>query len=193
MSGYVYFIKPVGQDGPIKIGSSSNVGRRLEQLAAWSPYPLQVLVAIPGDGKLERNIHECFADAYTHREWFTVTPKLKAFVSALMAGVPLAEAIDLNDRVGPLPYKKRGGSQWPEHTKLYMSLLNRIRHASNRAEKATGRPVRFLPSTLDRIFEQVHGGRMPTKEELVCINAAIADPVTYFLTWEELERQRKAA
>jgi hypothetical protein len=34
---YVYFIKPVGLPGPIKIGFSVNTRERLLSLGAWSP------------------------------------------------------------------------------------------------------------------------------------------------------------
>lgn len=35
---HVYFIKPIGMDGPIKIGCSDKPARRLITLAAWSPF-----------------------------------------------------------------------------------------------------------------------------------------------------------
>lgn len=43
----VYFVKPVGMDGPIKIGCTTTPAARIESLTIWSPFPLEVLVTIP--------------------------------------------------------------------------------------------------------------------------------------------------
>lgn len=95
---FVYFIQPQAPGAaPIKIGSSVNLQGRLEQLEIWSPYPLELLVAIPGDAKLERNIQGCFADCHSHREWFHPHQRLVDAIRALRRGVPVHEAIDLTD------------------------------------------------------------------------------------------------
>ena len=46
---YVYFIKPVGMEGPIKIGCSIMPTERLEGLAVWSPFPLEIVAAIQAE------------------------------------------------------------------------------------------------------------------------------------------------
>ena len=43
---YVYFIKPIGMDGPIKIGCSVSPDRRRETLEWWCPFPLEILAEI---------------------------------------------------------------------------------------------------------------------------------------------------
>jgi hypothetical protein len=99
---YVYFIKPVDATGPIKIGVSGRPKYRLSQLLEWSPVALEVVLTIPGNLALERNIHECFADCHSHKEWFYAAPRLVAAIQALAAGVPVHEAIDLNARLGSI-------------------------------------------------------------------------------------------
>lgn len=102
----VYFIRPVGMDGPIKIGTSIMAHERLRELMTWSPVPLEIAVEISGHHELERALHSCFADAHSHREWFHPSPRLVALVEALIRGVPVEQAIDLSAAVGSIHSKK---------------------------------------------------------------------------------------
>jgi hypothetical protein len=98
--GYVYFIKPIGLDGPIKIGWSARPEGRLFELASWSPLPLEVVFTMPGSMQLEANIHDCFADCWSHHEWFRPAARLLGLIEDLKAGVTIEAAIDLSDRRG---------------------------------------------------------------------------------------------
>lgn len=98
----VYFLKPVGMDGPIKIGCGFEPRERLGSYMALSPYPLEIILTIPGNLALERNIHDCFIDCHSHSEWFRAEPRLLAAIEALKAGVPVEEAIDLSKRLGSI-------------------------------------------------------------------------------------------
>lgn len=100
MDPRVYFIKPVGMPGPIKIGHSNYSQARLGTLAAWSPAPLEIIGSAPGTLAVEKAIHDCFADCHSHREWFHPHPRLLAFIEAVVSGVPIAEAVDLDKPVG---------------------------------------------------------------------------------------------
>lgn len=91
----VYFIKPVGANGPIKIGVSHHPKARLGQFCAWSPVPLELVLAIPGSMALERRIHRHFADAHSHREWFHATPRLLQFIHDLKTGFDVSTMIDM--------------------------------------------------------------------------------------------------
>jgi hypothetical protein len=62
MKRYVYFIKPVGMDGPIKIGCSNIPEHRLVSLSMWSPFPLEIIGKTPGNLKDEGFLHRCFSD-----------------------------------------------------------------------------------------------------------------------------------
>src|SRR6266404_2823885 len=90
MNGYtapklVYFLKPAGLDGPIKIGFSSGpIGRTLA-LSAWSPWPLELIGAVKGTSADENFLHQCFADCHSHREWFHPVPALREMISLIVA------------------------------------------------------------------------------------------------------------
>jgi len=94
---YVYFIKPVGASGPIKIGCSMRPLGRLMEMSTWSPVKLELVYFEIGDHHLELNIQMCFADYHSHMEWFRAGPRLIKALERLRAGVPIAEAIDLTD------------------------------------------------------------------------------------------------
>lgn len=89
----VYFIKPCGLDGPIKIGASKRPAIRVIDLAAWSPWPLELIGAIEGTTADERFLHRCFADCHSHREWFHSTPVLReAIRNILDQGIQFARS-----------------------------------------------------------------------------------------------------
>lgn len=96
----IYFLRPVGMVGPIKIGSSWKPADRMRTFMAWSPFPLEVITTTAGGVQLERNIHNCFADAHSHSEWFHPVPRLLKAIEDIKAGMPVAEAIDLNNQRG---------------------------------------------------------------------------------------------
>jgi hypothetical protein len=96
INGYVYFIRPVGMDGPIKIGWSRVPEARLKELATWSPLPLEVAAATPGPGTLETKLQRLFADHHSHGEWFHCCDEMRAGIDALNAGASVEEAFDLD-------------------------------------------------------------------------------------------------
>jgi len=63
-----YFIG--GDKGPIKIGTSSKVERRLRGLQAASPVLLKILAVAPGGKAREYTYHLEFAHWRLHYEWF---------------------------------------------------------------------------------------------------------------------------
>lgn len=82
----VYFIRPVGAEGPVKIGSSGSPEARLRQCAAMSPVELEIVAVLPGGLDLERRFHALFADAIDHHEWFHATPEVVAVIAAVLSG-----------------------------------------------------------------------------------------------------------
>ncbi len=83
---HVYFIRPVGMDGPVKIGCSISPRGRKSDLSQWSPFPLEIAAQIPGDFRLERRFHAMFNDDHKTREWFDWSPELGAVIEAVAAG-----------------------------------------------------------------------------------------------------------
>jgi hypothetical protein len=82
--GHVYFVG--GDDGPIKIGYTATLHRRLRALKNSSPIAVRLLAAVPGDATLERAYHQRFAADRQHGEWFARTPDLIAAIKEISAG-----------------------------------------------------------------------------------------------------------
>jgi len=97
MTDHIYFLRAIDGTGPVKIGYSFNPEQRLQSFMQWSPVQLEIILIIPGGSKLERNLHNCFADDHSHSEWFTVSARLDRAIRKMQAGTPVHEAIDLTD------------------------------------------------------------------------------------------------
>jgi hypothetical protein len=93
--GNVYFIKPIGMDGPIKIGFSQNPKHRLEQLMVWSPFPLEIAAAMPGTWHDEQELHKRFASTRLHKEWFSASPELLEYIATVPTGMIRADLIEM--------------------------------------------------------------------------------------------------
>lgn len=139
MSGYVYFVRSVQGTGPVKIGHTSDPERRLAELTQWCPEPLEILLTIPGDRALERNIQNCFFDDHYHHEWFHLSARLDRAIRKLLAGLPVEKAIDLSDTRGNIRFKAaeatrlRNGSPQPWVTRK----VNADRRRALLAERAS--------------------------------------------------------
>lgn len=83
---HVYFLRPVGQEGPVKIGWSSLPSERLRTYQLWSPVPLELVARYPGDEKLEARFHARFSNQRLHGEWFQGSPGLTATIEAINEG-----------------------------------------------------------------------------------------------------------
>lgn len=82
----VYFIKPIGMDGPIKIGSSQSPNNRCKSLDTWSPFPLEIVAQIDGCLDLEWRFHARFQTSHERREWFTWSRELQDVIDSINAG-----------------------------------------------------------------------------------------------------------
>lgn len=92
---YVYFIKPVGQAGPIKIGHSHIPFERLNVQMNWSPAPLEMMTWALGGRNEEMALHRKFAEQRSHCEWFWPTPEMLGGIDAIRAGSSLHQAFGL--------------------------------------------------------------------------------------------------
>lgn len=81
----VYFLRPVGQLGPIKIGCSKLPELRLETLTVWSPMRLELICSVPGTHKDERTLHGMFHKHHVHGEWFGASKELLALIDHCQA------------------------------------------------------------------------------------------------------------
>lgn len=130
MKSYVYFIKPIGLDGPIKIGCAYVPQKRLMALAMWSPFPLELIGSVQGTLKDEAFLHRCFTNDHSHHEWFQVTEELRnAIDMALKAGTidVLRSILKAKENIrSPAPTRKRDADYC-----LRMSYVHRLRHVKN--------------------------------------------------------------
>lgn len=99
-SWFVYFMRPIGQEGPVKIGFSKLPEARLATYQAWSPWPLEVVAKlhVPTDNierkwaarshvqAVERRFHERYFPWHSHHEWFVFNSLLAADIEAIRAG-----------------------------------------------------------------------------------------------------------
>jgi hypothetical protein len=77
---YVYFIQSGGEDGPIKIGVTTDPALRVKRLQTGSAAPLRLLGTIKGDEALERAYHAHFAAYRLRGEWFSPAPEVLAAI-----------------------------------------------------------------------------------------------------------------
>jgi hypothetical protein len=83
-AGFIYFVQ-AGNHGPIKIGITDNVRRRLKSLQSSSPEPLRLLFSFNGSEVIESALHQKFSSCRMHGEWFRPTTELVSFISTLSA------------------------------------------------------------------------------------------------------------
>lgn len=76
----VYFIG--NGRGQVKIGTASNVKSRLSGLQTGSPDELELLAYIPGGNARERKLHDEYAEYRIRGEWFELSHRIQAGISA---------------------------------------------------------------------------------------------------------------
>jgi transcriptional regulator with XRE-family HTH domain len=84
--GLVYFVQEY-ENGPIKIGFTTDLPKRLNAFATASPTNLRVIGCIAGDMDLERELHKKF-DLHRirdNREWFNPHPTIFKWLSKKIA------------------------------------------------------------------------------------------------------------
>jgi hypothetical protein len=82
----IYFVKPIGHDGPIKIGHAKYWDVRGPNLQTWSPLPLECLALVDGDVTTEKRFHALFQDCRSHGEWFHPVPRLLSAIADIALG-----------------------------------------------------------------------------------------------------------
>lgn len=83
---FIYFVQ-AGDDGPVKIGITTDIRRRLTALRTGSPAPLRLLGHLPANSSFEKGLHRRLAAARLHGEWFKPTREVLAWAR-------IAEIID---------------------------------------------------------------------------------------------------
>jgi hypothetical protein len=86
VEGWVYFIRPVGAPGPVKVGYSKWPKSRLNSYLMWSPVPLEIAATVPGARKAEKQFHAYLYEHHSHHEWFKPAPQIDALIASITAG-----------------------------------------------------------------------------------------------------------
>ncbi|MGI9485427.1 MAG: GIY-YIG nuclease family protein [Geminicoccaceae bacterium] len=77
---WIYFIQ-AECGGPIKIGWTQDIDRRVKDMQAVNPFTLIVIGKFRGMLADERRLHDKFALSRLHGEWFEPTDELLAEIS----------------------------------------------------------------------------------------------------------------
>jgi hypothetical protein len=78
---FCYFVG--GEDGPVKIGCTGDVKKRLWGLQNASPVPLRLLAVTHGGQSRETAYHFTFGAHRLHGEWFERCPEIEAEIERL--------------------------------------------------------------------------------------------------------------
>jgi hypothetical protein len=85
---FIYFIKPVGKRGPVKIGSSYYPEERLKQIQRDWFDQLELIGFVPGcvpdEIKLHYRLVRHRQRLHSHREWFRACDELDAVVRRII-------------------------------------------------------------------------------------------------------------
>lgn len=165
----VYFIKPKGMAGPIKIGSSVSACRRRADLERWSPVPLEIVAELDGSYETEMRFHARFAKLQERGEWFTATRDLLAVIAEVAAGTFDVDSLPPPRRL-PRKMEQRGRINSPEQ-RLQRSYSIRLAHR----RRCSGFEPRFeersvvkkgLASLADQFLAapHIHGDPTPGRE-----------------------------
>jgi hypothetical protein len=86
-SRVVYFVQ-AGKAGPIKIGSSCDVERRLKSMQSHNHRKLRLIGQFKSVGYFsERDTHRRFAAARIRGEWFRPSDEMHEFINAISVAI----------------------------------------------------------------------------------------------------------
>lgn len=178
----VYFIKPKGRKGPIKIGCSNVPETRLSALSAWSPYRLEIIGTVPGDYPDEAFIHRCLAADHSHREWFKATPLVVTTISKIIEAGNVNVIRGVLSPVGNIRTPRQG--KRTDIQKLHFSYDRRISNAGQRIREAA--EAWYSPPDVRSILGFMRT-RLPTDKERARLDEYLAAPETHGVIppWKE--------
>lgn len=189
----VYFIKPVGMDGPIKIGCSDRPASRLITLSAWSPFELEIIGSVSGSFSDEGKLHRRFSDLHTRKEWFMSSPLLRQTIERILAGTSISDAC--RDLVEKKPIKGQKRPAKTEDRKLFINYGARIRKS---VCGLMGKKGNFRsPSDVQQIMHNWRCDRgvghlpvIPTPEQFARLEEFLSDPKKHAVFHEWPKHQK---
>jgi len=156
----VYFVRPIGELGPVKIGWTTLIHDRMSALNCWSPVQLEIAATIPGGLILERRFHAKFLASRDHGEWFAWTPELGETIDAILAGsfdtdtLPAPICIHLSRRAKG---RERSAPEMSIHDGALLDDVEAFCGRHGIAASAFGRQAAADPS----FVKQLRQGRRP--------------------------------
>lgn len=162
----IYFIRPVGCVGPIKIGCSVAPEGRMNTMLGWSPIPLEIAACAPGENADEAALHHRFASLALHGEWFGVDGDLAAVIEEV------AETGKLPS-LAPAPTSTTNRCIASIKSRLTKEISTAEEHAFGfRMNLGTGRPEHIW-----RIIDGISGpfATVPTPQEQQALVQYVAD------------------
>lgn len=163
--GYVYFVRPVGQSGPIKIGYSRVPSSRAVHLQSWSPVALEMIGCVEAAPDVEPRLHAYLLAERSHCEWFHSSPLVLTTVAALLDG-----SFDVETLPEPQDIRAKSGSK-DGGVGVLASILSRALQRAAKVGHAVPLDVReaqvrfsnnpYLPKTYRE------GGRVKADAEMV--------------------------
>lgn len=152
----IYFFKPIGLDGPIKIGCSAVPARRMATYATWSPFPLELMGSIPGTAVDEQFLHGCFAESHSHCEWFNFTPALGTAIKSILAAQSV-DAVRPHLVIRGSIHNKIQRPRWSAARRQWHSFAARLRNTERTLRLRLGHSgAWFAPDDVHEILHRWH-------------------------------------
>lgn len=165
----VYFIRPVGEDGPVKIGCSHEPIHRLKSVQVWSPLLLEVAAYAEGSHDHERAMQRMFIEDHLHGEWFRASDKLNRIIASVAAtgALPLMEI----SRTAPgLGDRRRQNKGVTAEMKRRVAAAERHAYGYGDAEFLRPEPVAEIYRKIDYLADHQITGK-----EMIALKSYIAD------------------
>jgi hypothetical protein len=143
----IYFVRPIGAYGPVKIGIANDVQQRLNILTAQSPLLLEIAAAMEGGKEIECRLHERFISQQSHYEWFHWSPDLQEVIDAINDGS--FDAASLPEARGTAPTQRGKKSLWAPERRAWLAKPTNV-------SRGVFVPVFAAPGSLSADCEPTH-------------------------------------
>jgi hypothetical protein len=173
----VYFIRPIGMKGPVKIGCSVSPDGRRTTLEKWSPFPLEIVAQFDGCMDDERRVHSLFWEQHQRGEWFEWSPELQALIGSINAGAFNIDALPAT-KILPKPRKCK---PWSQEQRLRASYVHRLNHI--RLKKGF-----HLPDRLDGWERRLNDPAIRK-----ALDEFVSDPAKHGITHEQFRADLRRA
>lgn len=172
---FIYFLRPIGEQGPIKIGCSIDPKHRLGGVEIWSPVRLELICYAPGSHFHENWLHTSFVDDRLHGEWFSWSPALQNIIDRVLECGVLPPVATPSSREEAREYKRAHPRKMSKRDKNASIAKSKLTNKINNAERHANGYAMLLYVRPDEIAEIMarydgYSGTLPTEEEISVID-----------------------